>query len=319
MSVHALAGGVLAPVRTLGCAAVRPSPALTGRAWMVRASARRAATRTPLSPRPWQRGCLAIRAQWRRRQDPHAARCACRTSRRRATADAGTRRPGHRAGVRHQGRRRTRRGQRAQRVPRCRQRHRDPRRLDTGELRHTFVSLVSDSDVRVKRIACLAGHTNSRTADLVYRQQLRPSWRKAPKPSASCSSTPHDQKVATDAHSELRTSQPSAVSVATTTGPSRRRRRPWRSPLRDPSGPAVTHLGSPANPAGPANWRVPGRSSPEPRPRTGAGYRLGVARQVRAETCGVPRQHRRRDIWSAAGFAGPPPAMSGAEVRPVSR
>ena len=163
------------------------------------------------------------------RPSAHAARCACRTSRRRATADAGTRRPGHRAGVRHQGRRRTRRGQRAQRVPRCRQRHRDPRRLDTGELRHTFVSLVSDSGVRVKQIACLAGHTNSRTTDLVYRQQLRPSWRKAPKPSASCSSTPHDQKVATDAHSELRTSQPSAVSVATTTGPSRRRRRPWRS------------------------------------------------------------------------------------------
>ena len=36
------------------------------------------------------------------------------------------------------------------------------------------MSLVSDSGVRVKRIACLAGHTNSRTTDLVYRQQLRP-------------------------------------------------------------------------------------------------------------------------------------------------
>ena len=82
MSVHALAGGVLAPARTLGCAAARPSPALTGRAWMVRASALRAATRTPLSPRPWQRGGLAIRAQWRRRQDPqlmpHAAHAGLR-------------------------------------------------------------------------------------------------------------------------------------------------------------------------------------------------------------------------------------------------
>ena len=250
------------------------------------------------------------------RPSAHAARCACRTSRRRATADAGTRRPGHRAGVRHQGRRRTRRGQRAQRVPRCRQRHRDPRRLDTGELRHTFVSLVSDSGVRVKQIACLAGHTNSRTADLVYRQQLRPSWRKAPKPSASCSSTPHDQKVATDAHSELRTSQPSAVSVATDD-----RAKPSQAAVtacemtsasrEEPlHGPAVTHLGSPANPAGPANWRVPGRSSPEPRPRTGAGYRLGVARQVRAETCGVPRQHRRRVSWPAAGFARCSPASA---------
>jgi integrase len=42
------------------------------------------------------------------------------------------------------------------------------------ELRHTFVSLMSDSGVPVEEIARLAGHTNSRTTELVYRHQLRP-------------------------------------------------------------------------------------------------------------------------------------------------
>ncbi len=42
------------------------------------------------------------------------------------------------------------------------------------ELRHTFVSLMSDSGVPVEEIARLAGHANSRTTELVYRHQLRP-------------------------------------------------------------------------------------------------------------------------------------------------
>jgi integrase len=42
------------------------------------------------------------------------------------------------------------------------------------ELRHTFVSLMSDSGVPVEEIARLAGHTNSRTTEIVYRHQLRP-------------------------------------------------------------------------------------------------------------------------------------------------
>jgi integrase len=42
------------------------------------------------------------------------------------------------------------------------------------ELRHTFVSLMSDSGVPVEEIARLAGHTSSRTTELVYRHQLRP-------------------------------------------------------------------------------------------------------------------------------------------------
>lgn len=42
------------------------------------------------------------------------------------------------------------------------------------ELRHTFVSLMSDSGVPVEEIARLAGHANSRITELVYRHQLRP-------------------------------------------------------------------------------------------------------------------------------------------------
>jgi integrase len=42
------------------------------------------------------------------------------------------------------------------------------------ELRHTFVSLMSDTGVPVEEIARLAGHTSSRTTEIVYRHQLRP-------------------------------------------------------------------------------------------------------------------------------------------------
>ena len=42
------------------------------------------------------------------------------------------------------------------------------------ELRHTFVSLMSDSDVPLEKIAVLVGHSSSRTTETVYRHQLRP-------------------------------------------------------------------------------------------------------------------------------------------------
>jgi integrase len=42
------------------------------------------------------------------------------------------------------------------------------------ELRHTFVSLMSDNGVPVGEIARLTGHTSSRTTEIVYRHQLRP-------------------------------------------------------------------------------------------------------------------------------------------------
>jgi integrase len=43
------------------------------------------------------------------------------------------------------------------------------------ELRHTFVSLLSESGVPVEEIARLVGHTSSRTTETVYRKELRPT------------------------------------------------------------------------------------------------------------------------------------------------
>ena len=42
------------------------------------------------------------------------------------------------------------------------------------ELRHTFVSLMSDSAVAVEEIARLVGHASSKVTETVYRHQLRP-------------------------------------------------------------------------------------------------------------------------------------------------
>lgn len=42
------------------------------------------------------------------------------------------------------------------------------------ELRHTFVSIMSDSGVPAEEIARLAGHSSSRTTEVVYRHELRP-------------------------------------------------------------------------------------------------------------------------------------------------
>ena len=43
------------------------------------------------------------------------------------------------------------------------------------ELRHTFVSILSDSGVPIERIADLVGHTGgSRVTEVIYRQQIRP-------------------------------------------------------------------------------------------------------------------------------------------------
>jgi integrase len=47
------------------------------------------------------------------------------------------------------------------------------------ELRHTFVSLLSDSGVPTKQIADAVGHTSTRTTEVVYRHQLRPVTRTA--------------------------------------------------------------------------------------------------------------------------------------------
>jgi integrase len=42
------------------------------------------------------------------------------------------------------------------------------------ELRHSFVSLMSSSGVPVEEIARLAGHSSSRTTEVIYRRELRP-------------------------------------------------------------------------------------------------------------------------------------------------
>jgi integrase len=42
------------------------------------------------------------------------------------------------------------------------------------ELRHSFVSLMSSSGVPVEEIARIAGHSNSRTTEVIYRRELRP-------------------------------------------------------------------------------------------------------------------------------------------------
>jgi integrase len=42
------------------------------------------------------------------------------------------------------------------------------------ELRHSFVSLLSASGVPVEEIARLAGHSSSRTTEVIYRKELRP-------------------------------------------------------------------------------------------------------------------------------------------------
>src|SRR5580693_7876509 len=43
-----------------------------------------------------------------------------------------------------------------------------------GQLRHSFVSLMSSSGVPVEEIARLAGHSNTKTTEVVYRRELRP-------------------------------------------------------------------------------------------------------------------------------------------------
>ncbi|MGW1268320.1 site-specific integrase [Streptomyces sp. NPDC002491] len=42
------------------------------------------------------------------------------------------------------------------------------------ELRHSFVSLLSDHGVPLERIALLVGHSSQTTTEAVYRKQLRP-------------------------------------------------------------------------------------------------------------------------------------------------
>jgi integrase len=42
------------------------------------------------------------------------------------------------------------------------------------ELRHTFVSVLSDAGIPVEEISQLVGHRGTTVTELVYRHQLRP-------------------------------------------------------------------------------------------------------------------------------------------------
>lgn len=50
----------------------------------------------------------------------------------------------------------------------------DPTAWTPRELRHTFVSLMSDAGVPLEDIARMVGHRNTTVTELVYRKQLRP-------------------------------------------------------------------------------------------------------------------------------------------------
>src|SRR5262249_9151080 len=50
----------------------------------------------------------------------------------------------------------------------------DPADWTPRELRHSFVSLLSDAGVPVEKIARLVGHAGTATTEIVYRKQIRP-------------------------------------------------------------------------------------------------------------------------------------------------
>jgi len=49
----------------------------------------------------------------------------------------------------------------------------DPQEWTPRELRHSFVSLLSDADVPIERISRLVGHSRV-TTETIYRKQIRP-------------------------------------------------------------------------------------------------------------------------------------------------
>jgi integrase len=50
----------------------------------------------------------------------------------------------------------------------------DPHGWTPRELRHSFVSILADSEVSIEDIAELCGHAGTRVTERVYRHQLRP-------------------------------------------------------------------------------------------------------------------------------------------------
>ena len=50
----------------------------------------------------------------------------------------------------------------------------DPTAWTPRELRHSFVSLMSDAGVPIERISRLVGHSGTTVTETVYRKQIRP-------------------------------------------------------------------------------------------------------------------------------------------------
>lgn len=46
--------------------------------------------------------------------------------------------------------------------------------MDSSELRHSFVSLLSDRGVPLEEISRLVGHSGTAVTEEVYRKQIRP-------------------------------------------------------------------------------------------------------------------------------------------------
>jgi integrase len=46
--------------------------------------------------------------------------------------------------------------------------------VDPRELRHSFVSLLSDHGLPLEEISRLVGHSSTAVTELVYRKQIRP-------------------------------------------------------------------------------------------------------------------------------------------------
>ena len=50
----------------------------------------------------------------------------------------------------------------------------DPKQWTPRELRHSFVSLLSDQGVPIEQISRLVGHKSTGVTELIYRKQIRP-------------------------------------------------------------------------------------------------------------------------------------------------
>jgi len=50
----------------------------------------------------------------------------------------------------------------------------DPAEWTPREMRHSFVSLLSESGLPIEEISRLVGHSGTHVTELVYRKQLRP-------------------------------------------------------------------------------------------------------------------------------------------------